>query len=134
MFMTVNQRVAGSSPLGFGIDGNDDWFWIGSDGLSMGLDASIGISSSLYLPYEDGEIVTINDLKGYGRSNAFGFGILDGESGGDDKERRFKNDLLSTYRNPRVNKYREETCGLSLGLLPVAYTHNFSYTDVVKIR
>lgn len=123
-----------NATLGFGIDGNDDWFWIGSDGLSMGLDASIGISSSLYLPYEDGEIVTINDLKGYGRSNAFGFGILDGESGGDDKERRFKNDLLSTYRNPRVNKYREETCGLSLGLLPVAYTHNFSYTDVVKIR
>ena len=63
--MTGSQEVVGSNPifstvgpwgqnatLGFGIDGNDDWFWIGSDGLSMGLDASIGISSSLYLPWK----------------------------------------------------------------------------------
>ena len=123
-----------NATLGLGRDGNDNWFWIGRVGLAMGIDSSIGITSSFYLPYEDEGVVTMKDLKGYGRSNAFGFGILDGESGGDDKERRFKNDLLSTYRNPRVNKYKEETVGASVSLVPSSYTHNFNYTDIVQIR
>jgi RHS repeat-associated protein len=117
---------------GIGRDSDGQLFWHYGYGPSVGIDYSVGLFGTAYIPYKKTDRLRFGNLSGEGRSNAVSvFGFIDAESGGDAKG-RYPSDWSSIYRNPVRNVYYTESLGRSAGL-PFSYTHNFTTTRTGKL-
>lgn len=69
---------------------------------------------------------------GDSKDHSIGFGILDGETGGDTRA-RWKDDILGPFMEPNLNNYWSNTLGFSVGS-PISYTYKLSRSETFKLE
>jgi len=114
-----------SFSFGIGRDSHGRLFDFNSIGPAIGADLSLGVSGTVYLPYNNTPL-RASELSGDGAEFELGIGPIDVVSGGD-LNRPFGS--FGTLRNSKVNRFKSESLGLSAGS-PIGVTFRAFNTTV----